>query len=60
MTVAADGSQVAIKESRFDTVGLAHGLHRLHGYGGGWLYRVWAAVYELSSAAMILFSLTGI
>jgi len=28
--------------------------------GGGWLYDLWAVVYDLASASMILFALSGI
>lgn len=36
------------------------GFHRLHGYGGGKLYGAWAVAYDLTSAAMIVFGLTGV
>ncbi len=58
--VAADGKSVTIT-SRDET---AHatmvGYHRLHGYGGGWLYDVWAVLYDLASLSMILFAISGI
>jgi hypothetical protein len=41
-------------------VGIAHGLHRLHGYGGGGLYDVWAVLYDLASLALIVFAFTGV
>jgi hypothetical protein len=41
-------------------VGTMHGLHRLHGYGGGWLYNLWAVVYDLASVALIVFAVTGV
>jgi hypothetical protein len=35
-------------------------FHRLHGYGGGWMYDVWMVLYDLASAAMIVFALSGV
>ena len=35
-------------------------FHRLHGYGGGWVYDLWMVLYDLASAAMIVFALSGI
>jgi hypothetical protein len=58
--VSADGKQVTITRREFDFVGLANGFHRLRGYGGGWLYDLWSALYDLASAALIVFGLTGI
>jgi hypothetical protein len=58
--VSPDGKQVAITSKEFGFVGLANGMHRLHGYGGGRIYDAWAFLYDLASAALILFALTGI
>ena len=60
VVISPAGDEATITRSEFGPVGLAHGLHRLHGYGGGWLYDLWAVVYDLASAAMILFALSGI
>lgn len=35
-------------------------LHRLHGYGGGFAFDIWAVLYDLVSLAMIVFSVTGV
>lgn len=58
--VAAESGQVKITRKEFGRVGLAHGLHRLHGYGGGAVYSVWALCYDLASAALIVFALSGV
>jgi hypothetical protein len=58
--VSPDGKQVAVTRKEFGFVGLANGMHRLHGYGGGRIYDAWAFLYDLASAALILFALTGI
>jgi hypothetical protein len=55
---AGDSVQITRSEERFR--GTMVGFHRLHGYGGGWLYDLWAFAYDLASAAMVLFSLSGI
>ncbi len=60
VAVSAAGDQATITRTEFGAVGLANGLHRLHGFGGGGLYDVWAVIYDLASAAMILFALSGI
>ena len=36
------------------------GLHRMHGYGGGWIYNIYALFLDLSSIAVILFAFSGI
>ena len=35
-------------------------FHRLHRYGGGWVYDLWMVMYDLASVAMIVFSFSGI
>ena len=59
-TVSAGAKEVTITRTHFDSAGLAHGLHRLHGYRGGWAYWIWAAFMDLASAAMILFAVSGV
>ncbi len=58
--VTVDLKEVSITRTHFDPAGWAHGLHRLHGYRGGWPYWIWAAFMDLASAAMILFALSGV
>ena len=58
--VAPDGKQATIVEKKFGLVDMVHGMHRLHGYGGGWFYCLWAFVCDLASVAVIVFALTGI
>lgn len=58
--VSPDGKQVTITRKDFDFVGLANGIHRLRGYGGGRIYDLWALLYDLASGALIVFALTGI
>jgi uncharacterized protein len=58
--VPPSGDRVRITRSEQDARGTLVGLHRLHGYGGGWLYDLWAIAYDVSSAAMVLFAVSGI
>ena len=59
--VLAEGrDEVTITEKKSGLIGLLHGLHRLHGYGGGGLYSTWSFLYDLSSSALIVFAFTGI
>jgi hypothetical protein len=39
---------------------VAHNLHGLRGFTGGWVYTVWAIFYDLSALALMLFGITGI
>lgn len=58
--VSAAGDSVRITESREHLRRTLTGFHRMHGYGGGWLYDGWVVCYDLASASLILFALTGI
>ncbi len=60
VTLAADLKSASITEKRFGWQRVLVGFHRLHGYGGGWFYNLWAALYDLASGAMIVFALTGV
>lgn len=57
--VSPDGKTVEITRTDQGVRGVINGFHRLHGYGGGWLYNVWAVFYDLASLAMIIFPITG-
>lgn len=60
VAVSAGGKTAEITHQEQGTVGMLVGFHRLHRYGGGWQYSVWAFLYDLASLAMIVFPLTGI
>jgi hypothetical protein len=58
--VSPAGGRLRITTSNFSTRQTLVGFHRLHGYGGGWVYDLWMVVYDLASASMIVFAVTGI
>ena len=58
--ISAAGDSVRITEVKDHLRRTLTGFHRLHGYGGGWLYDVWAVCYDLASLALILFTLSGL
>lgn len=53
-------NSLTIKKSEHGARHIVVGLHRLHGYGGGFLYDIYALMLDLSSIAVMLFSLSGI
>lgn len=59
-TVTPAGDRVTLTTTRAGIVGVIHGLHRQHGYGGGLLYDAWAVVYDIAAASLIVFALSGI
>jgi len=58
--VSSDGRQVQITRKNNGLVSRMHAVHRLHGYDGGIKYDLWAFFFDLTSAAMILFAITGV
>jgi hypothetical protein len=58
--ISANGDSATITQSQTTAVGLLHGLHRLHGYQAGRLYRVWAVLYDMASVALIVFAASGV
>lgn len=60
VTVSPDGRTARVRELRPGWQRVMSGLHRVHGYHGGVRYVVWSVLYDLSSASMIVFALTGL
>lgn len=58
--VSAEGDSVKITESSGSLSLTLGGFHRLHGYGGGWLYDLWSLFYDLASLSLIIFAVTGV
>jgi hypothetical protein len=60
VVVPPSGDRVRITTSQSSTRETLVHFHRLHGYGGGRLYDLWMVLYDLASASMIVFALSGI
>jgi hypothetical protein len=58
--VPKEGGRVRVTTSEHGARQVLVQFHRLHGYGGGWVYDLWMVLYDLASAAMIVFALSGI
>jgi len=58
--LAPDLKTAEVTEERHGWRQTLIGFHRLHGYGGGWLYDGWAVLYDLASLSMIVFAITGV
>ena len=54
------GGTVLITTTQFSGRQTLVQFHRLHRYGGGWVYDLWMVMYDLASAAMIVFAISGI
>ena len=55
-----DTDSVHLRDSYQGPRGVIHGLHRTHGYGGGWVYTATALAMDLCGLALLLFVATGI
>ncbi|MBT3606022.1 MAG: hypothetical protein HOE48_09935 [Candidatus Latescibacteria bacterium] len=60
VTVSALHDSVVIEHTQDDARRTLIGMHRLHKYGGGFVYNIWVLLLDLTSLSMIAFSLTGI
>lgn len=58
--VSPDLGTATVQETRHGWQRTMIGFHRLHGYGHGWFYNLWAVLYDLASLSMIVFAITGV
>lgn len=58
--VPPDLSQARLKTQKFGLVRTLIGFHRVHGYGGGFLFSCYVFLMDLASIATILYAFTGI
>jgi hypothetical protein len=58
--LAPAGDSVRITTRNENAIGTMVDFHRLHGYGSGKLYSVWALLHDLASFSLIVFAFTGI
>lgn len=56
----ADGRTASLTVDRPGFATLMNQLHQFHGYGGGWLYDLWALMLDLVSVACLVFAVTGV
>ena len=59
-TVTSDRQTLEVKTAKENIYATFVVFHRLHGYGGGWVYNLYILMMDLSSIALIIFVLTGI
>jgi hypothetical protein len=55
-----DGDMVTITTTRENVAGVLAQLHRVHGYGGGWVWNAFVLFNDLASASCIVFALSGV
>jgi hypothetical protein len=60
LNVSPDRTSAVLQLEKLNGYRTFTAFHRLHGYGGGWLYDLYVLMMDLASIALILFSLTGI
>jgi hypothetical protein len=58
--VPPDHSQAKLKSEKYGLVRTLIGFHRMHGYGGGFLFSCYVFLMDLASIATILYAFTGI
>ncbi len=54
------GDAVTITTTRENLAGVLVQLHRVHGYGGGWVWNAFVLFNDLASFSCILFALSGV
>lgn len=60
VSIPHSGDTATITTNREDWVGTLVQMHRLHAYGGGWLFNLFILFNDLASFSCILFALTGV
>ena len=60
ITLFHDQNQVEIIETKMNLNGKFSELHRLRGYGGPWIYNLYALLLDIVALSLILFTITGI
>jgi hypothetical protein len=58
--LSADLTTAKFAAAKYNWTATMSGFHRLNGYHGGLLYKVWAVIYDLASLSMIVFGISGV
>ena len=58
--IPRDGDTVTVTTTRENLAGVLVQLHRVHGYGGGWVWNTFVFFNDVASASCILFALSGV
>jgi hypothetical protein len=60
ITLFNDINQVEIAVINLNTSGKIIGLHRTRGYGGSWVYNIYALLLDIVGISLMLFAITGV
>jgi len=60
VVIVPHSDSVSVTTKNKNLIAVMHQFHRLHGYYGGFNYKAWAFVYDLSALSMIVFAVSGI
>jgi len=60
ITVFGNKNEAEIVNTELNTSGKIIGLHRLRGYGGTFLYNMYAFLLDIAGLTLILFAITGV
>lgn len=60
ITILPGSAKAIVKTTQFSAAGTMVGFHKVHGYGGGWLFNFYVLMMDLASIATILFGMTGL
>lgn len=53
-------SLTIVRTERLTIGEVSTSIHRIHGFGGGWKYAIWAILLDIAALAFIVFSISGV
>lgn len=60
ITINSNNSEAKIVKSKLNIPGQVTGVHRIRGYGGSFLYNLYAFLLDIVGISLILFTITGV
>ena len=60
LTIFSDKKEVQIINTELNLPGKIIGLHRLRGFGGSYMYNIYAFLLDIVGISLILFAITGV